>query len=94
MDRDSVTKDQAKTINASVQPTLGYLYRLRERMTKTGFPQGDPLLKLVDQAYGSMHRLFIELHYLSCDGVGRPSVDKASKANGADAGGPVVTDKE
>jgi hypothetical protein len=70
MDRDSITKDHAKTINASVQPSLGYLYRLRERMVKTGFPPGDPLLKLMDQAYDSMHRLFIELHYLSCDGVG------------------------
>ena len=70
MDRDSITKDHAKTINASVQPSLGYLYRLRERMVKTGFPPGDPLLKLMDQAYASMHRLFIELHYLSCDGVG------------------------
>ena len=41
MDRDSVTKDQAKTINASVQPSLAYLFRLRERMTKTGFLPGD-----------------------------------------------------
>jgi len=85
MDRDSVTKDQAKTINASVQPSLGYLFRLRERMTTTGFPPDDPLLKLVDQAYDSMHRLFIELHYLSCDGVGRPSESDSQKANDADA---------
>jgi hypothetical protein len=90
MDRDSVTKDQAKTINASVQPSLGYLYRLRERMVKTGFPPNDPLLKLVDRAYDSMHRLFVELHYLSCYGVGRPSESDSKKANGAVAGGPVV----
>ena len=54
-------------------------------MVKTGFPPGDPLLKLMDQAYDSMHRLFIESHYLSCDEVGRPSVDESSEANGADA---------
>jgi hypothetical protein len=85
MDRDSITKDRAKAINASVQPSLGYLYQLRERMVKTGFPPGDPLITLMDQAYDSIHRLFIELHYLSCDGVGRPSVDESSEANGADA---------
>jgi hypothetical protein len=76
MDRDSVTKDQAKKINASVQPSLNYLFRLRERMTKAGFLPGDPLFKLVDRAYDSVHRLFVELHYLSCDGVGRPSEQK------------------
>ena len=85
MDRESVTKDQAKTINASVQPSLAYLFRLRERMTKTGFPPDDPLLKLVDKAYDSMHRLFIELHYLSCDGVGRQSKGDAKEHDGADA---------
>jgi hypothetical protein len=94
MDRDSVTKDQAKTINAKVQPSLGYLYRLRDRMVKTGFPPNDPLLKLVENAYDSVHRLFIELHYLSCDGVGRPSGDKSKEANDADAGEAVVRDKE
>jgi hypothetical protein len=39
----------------------------------------------MDQDYDSMHRLFIELHYLSCDGVGRPSVDEWNEANSADA---------
>jgi hypothetical protein len=32
MDRETITKDQAKTINASVQSSLGFLFRLRERM--------------------------------------------------------------
>jgi hypothetical protein len=79
MDRDSVTKDQAKIINASVQPSLSYLCRLRERMTKAGFLPGGPLFKLMDRAYDSMHRLFVELHYLSCDGVGRPSEEKSKE---------------
>ncbi len=47
-------------------------------MVKTGFLPGDLLLKLMDRAYNSMHRLFIELHYLSGDGVGRPSVDESN----------------
>ena len=85
MDRDSLTKEQAKTINAKVQPSLGYLFRLRERMVKKGFPPSDPLLTLVDKAYDSMHRLFVELHYLSCDGVGRPSAGEAKKTDRADA---------
>jgi hypothetical protein len=73
MDRDSVTKDQAKALNTAIQPKLAYLFRLRERMTKAGFPPNDKLYRLVENAYDAMHRLFIELHYLSCDGVGRPS---------------------
>jgi hypothetical protein len=85
MDRDSVTKDQTKKINASVQPSLNYLFRLRERMVKKGFPPNDPLMKLVKNAYDCVQRLFIELHYLSCDGVGRPSESGSKKANDADA---------
>lgn len=77
MDRDSLTKEQAKTINASATANLGYLHRLRERMTKAGFPPNDPLLKLVENAYDATQRLFVALHYLSCDGVGRPSGGKA-----------------
>lgn len=73
MDRDSLTKDQAKKINAAVQPSLAYLFRLRERMTKTGFPPADPLFQLIENAYDAMQRLFVALHYLSCDGVGRPA---------------------
>jgi hypothetical protein len=82
MNRESLTKDQAKKINASIQPSLAYLFRLRERMVKTGFPPGDPLLKLVEKAYDSMHRLFVELHYLSCDGAGRSSNEEKSEPKG------------
>ncbi len=81
MDRDSLTKEQAKTINASSTANLGYLHRLRERMVKAGFPPNDPLLKLVENAYDATHRLFVALHYLSCDGVGRPT-SKEAEPNG------------
>jgi hypothetical protein len=82
MNRESLTKDQAKKLNASIQPSLAYLFRLRERMIKRGFPPGDPLLKLVEKAYDSMHRLFVELHYLSCDGAGRPTDKNKIEPNG------------
>jgi hypothetical protein len=81
MDRNSITKDQAKTLNAAIQPKLAYLYRLRERMTKAKFPPDDKLYCLVERAYDAMHRLFIELHYLSCDGVGRPSGTAPAEEN-------------
>jgi hypothetical protein len=59
---------------AALRPALGYLYRLRERMEKQGFPPNDKLLKLTDAAYNAIHALTVELHYLSCEsGVGRPS---------------------
>jgi hypothetical protein len=51
---------------------VGFLHRLRDRMLKVGFLPDDPLFLRVCQAYDSLHRLFIDLHYLSCDGTGRP----------------------
>jgi hypothetical protein len=49
-------------------PTVGYLYRLRERMTRVGF----------SQAYNAMHALFVDL---ACEVGGRrlkrfPPTDK------------------
>lgn len=52
---------------------LGYLHRLRERMTENGFLPDDKLFRLVDDAYCRIHYLNSELHYLSWNrGVGRP----------------------
>ena len=52
--------------------TLGYLFRLRQRMDKRGFSPDDPLYQLVVNAYDALHPLTVELHYLSCkEGVGR-----------------------
>jgi hypothetical protein len=36
-------------INRALQPTAGYLCRLRNRMEKVGFPDNDPLFQLVEQ---------------------------------------------
>jgi hypothetical protein len=37
---------------------------------------------LVDRAYDAVHRLFIELHYLSCNGVGRSSDESQAPEQG------------
>ena len=71
MDRDSIERWQAAKINKALHPKLNYLFRLKERMGKAGFPPGDPLLVLVEKAYDAMHRLLVEKHYLSCNGTGR-----------------------
>jgi hypothetical protein len=63
---------QAKALYASIRPALGFLFRLRARMEKRGFPPNDKLLRLTANAFDSLHSLCIELHYMSCkSGVGR-----------------------
>ena len=71
MDSGTIERWQAARLRDAVRPTLGYLYRLRERMTRVGFLPSDPLFQRVDRAYNAMHALFVELHYLSCEGGGR-----------------------
>jgi len=68
-----LTKSQAKTIRDSLFPGFNYPFRLRQRMEKAEFPPGDKLFQLVCEAYDAAHRLNVEVHYLSCDGVGRPA---------------------
>jgi hypothetical protein len=64
---------QARKINRALQPTVGYLCRLRERMEKVGFLNNDPLFQLVKQSYDNLQALYMKLHYLSCEsGVGVP----------------------
>jgi hypothetical protein len=53
---------------------MNYLIRLQTRMEKVGFPPDDRLYKLVANAYDAAHRLSVEIHYLSCKGVGRPTM--------------------
>jgi hypothetical protein len=76
MAKAKLEKDQAGAVRQDLQPSLGYLYRLKERMTQVGFLTDDPLYQLVDKAYDRLHKLCVELHYLSCDGgVGRKEED-------------------
>jgi hypothetical protein len=72
MDRDTIKKSHAKKISGALFPGMNYLYRLRERMQKVGFPHNDQLYLLVCKAYDAMHHLSVEAHCLSCDGVGNP----------------------
>jgi hypothetical protein len=73
MDSRTIQRWQAEKLHRTLQPTLGFLHRLRDRMLKAGFLPDDPLFVRVCRAYDALHRLFIDLHYLSCDGTGRPS---------------------
>jgi hypothetical protein len=41
MERDDIKKWQAKKIASSLQPSLNYLFRLRQQMEKVGFLPGD-----------------------------------------------------
>ena len=72
MNRDSVKKSQAATINKALFPNLNYLLHLRKRMEQVGFPHNDKFYLLVCKAYDAVYVLHMESHYLSCDGVGNP----------------------
>jgi hypothetical protein len=71
---DRLTPDQARKIHDALRPATGYLWRLVERMNRTGLDVRDPdLYRRVTAALDAMHSLTVELHYQSCkSGVGRP----------------------
>jgi hypothetical protein len=72
VDKDKLQPWQSRRIHSAIYPCVNYLVRLKKRMEATGFPQDDLLYQLVIQAYDAVHRLYTELHYLSCQsGVGR-----------------------
>ena len=70
MDGETIERWQAAQLFKTVGPMVGYLYRLRERMDKSDSFRLIRLYQRVCRAYESLHALS-ELHYLSCDGVGR-----------------------
>jgi hypothetical protein len=72
MNSDNITKAQATVIFDALFPGANYLVRLRDRMQKSSFPPGDKLFQLVEKAHDAMRQLSSELHYMSCDGAGRP----------------------
>jgi hypothetical protein len=71
---DRLTTDQARKIHDTLAPTVGYLWRLVDRMCATDLRLRDPeLYRLVAAALDAMHALTVELHYQSVGhGVGRP----------------------
>jgi len=73
MDSKRLTPSQARIIGKSLYRQLNYLYRLKTRMAAVGFPPKDPLYLMVCDAYDALHRLSVEIHYMSCSsGAGRP----------------------
>jgi hypothetical protein len=72
MDSNNIRKDQLAALCRGLHPELRYLARLRSRMEQAGFLPDDPLFRLVNQAYDSVHKLSVHAHYLSCkSGDGR-----------------------
>jgi hypothetical protein len=82
----SLTKEQASVIAKALYPPTNYLVRLRNRMHERGFPHDDPLYVLVCEAYDKVQQLSMHIHYLSCDGVGRPPRPTAPPASTPPAG--------
>ena len=71
MDSRQIKRWQAEKIYRVLGPGLRYVGRLKTRMELVGFPPDDPLYQLVRQAYESLHRLSVHMHYKSCaSGVG------------------------
>jgi hypothetical protein len=85
MSRNDIEKWQAKRIGDALFPTVNYFVRLRLRMEQLRFPHDDPVYKLVCEAHEGMNRLRLDVHYLSCDGVGRASSDGITLASGRPA---------
>src|SRR5436309_1144254 len=76
MDSSQLKTWQAKKLDDRLRPTLGYLFRLAQRMQKQGFPDNDKLYRLTVKSYEALHQLCVETHYLSCQsGVGQPDKD-------------------
>lgn len=73
MNGSDLTKQQAEQLLARLWPMLRYIKALRDRMERRSFPKDDKLSRLVARIHDDMHELSVSLHYLTCDGVGRPS---------------------
>jgi hypothetical protein len=68
-----LTREQAAALGEKIGPKVGYVARLRERMTKVEFPLVDPLYRSVREAEIALRDLAGKLHYMSCaGGVGKP----------------------
>ena len=74
MQCDDLTDEQARALKNKLQPMLGYLNRLKQRLRRRGFRPDDRLLTAVCRAEDAVHALHVEVHYLACgDRVGRLS---------------------
>ena len=72
MQANDLTREQARALKNKLRPMLGYLSRLKRRMSYRGFLHGDELMQAVVRAEAAMHELHVVVHYLSCgDSAGR-----------------------
>ncbi len=71
MKATGLTQDQARAIYQRLQPMVGFLLKLQERMEQRGFERDDKFFRLAKRAYDATHELFLEAHHLSSSGVGR-----------------------
>jgi hypothetical protein len=78
MTSDDLSADQCRVLSDKIAPMLGYLGRLRQRMLNAGFLPNDPLLLLVCDAQGSMHKLRIDVHYRGVEAT-RKAADESNK---------------
>lgn len=65
MRSSDLTTEQARALRNKIQPTLGYLSRLKKWMARRGFPPDDGLLIEVCRAEDAMHRLHVQTIYLA-----------------------------
>jgi hypothetical protein len=70
----NLSREQVVALGEKLGPMAAYLARVRERMTRVGFPVADPLYQSVLRAESALRDITIRLHYLSChSGVGKPA---------------------
>jgi hypothetical protein len=79
MNRDDISKAQAKRMHTALLPAANYLARLRRRMEQRRFPLKDPLYVRVCATNEELNHLMMDLHYLACDGAGRTSQGDSEK---------------
>jgi hypothetical protein len=75
MRSDEVTRRQARTIKAALQPTLDYVTRLAARMRTKGFSSDDELMRLVANAEQALHELQNDLLIRTLDGPTAPPAE-------------------
>lgn len=77
MRSEDLTREQLEALQSRLSPTLAYLSKLLNRINELGFDPHDKLHGDVVAARDAMQDLCMDLHYLTCKGVG-----KSSKENG------------
>lgn len=74
MKSSQLTIRQATILQDNIGHFYQYLTRLKSRMEALQFPVDDQLFRDVREAHEVISKLWIGLHYLSCEsGVGRDS---------------------